>query len=71
LLSISLEVVNASSISVNSLLEFRDEKTQFTAELRHIAEAVESYIDQLAEPDLKPSDVATCTKNFNRACKWT
>jgi hypothetical protein len=67
LVSISLEVINAESISVEKLLELRRDKAAFGTELRrNFAEAVESYVARLSEPHLSKTDAKTLTDEFRR-----
>jgi len=55
--SITLEVIDAESISVDALVKLRTDKTALGAELRqNYATAVEGYVDKLSEPSLTDTD---------------
>jgi hypothetical protein len=67
LVSITLEVIDAKSLSVDALVRLRTDKTALAAELRqHYAEAVEQYVDQLSEPALSDTDALTLQEEFRR-----
>jgi hypothetical protein len=67
LVSITLEVIDAESISVDALVKLRTDKTALGAELRqNYATAVEGYVDKLSEPSLTDTDSCTLREEFRR-----
>jgi hypothetical protein len=67
LVSITLEVIDAESISVDALVKLRTDKTALGAELRqNYATAVEGYVNKLSEPSLTDTDARTLRKEFRQ-----
>ena len=67
LVSITLEVIDAQSLSVDSLVRLRTDHAALGSELRdNYAKAVEEYIDKLSEPALLETDALTLRDEFLR-----
>ena len=68
LVSITLEVIDAKSLSVEDLLTLRNDKTKFAAELRqNYAKALETHLAPLSEPDITETDAKALLGDFRRA----
>lgn len=68
LVSITLDVIDAKSLSVDDLLKLRNDKTQFAAELRqNYAKALETHLAPLSEPDITETDAKALLHDFRRA----
>lgn len=67
LVSITLEVIDAQSLSVDALVRLRTDRKALASELRqHYAEAVEEYVDKLSAPALIETDALTLREEFRR-----
>lgn len=67
LVSITLEVIDAGSLSVDALVRLRTDKTALAAELRkNYGAAVEEYVDKLSTPGLLDTDALTLREEFRR-----
>jgi hypothetical protein len=69
LVSITLEVIDAESLSVDALVRLRTEtdKKKLAAKLRqNYAEAVEEYVNKLSEPELLETDAHNLRDDFKR-----
>jgi hypothetical protein len=65
LVSISLEIIDSSSLSVDDLVRLRTDKKAVGALLRqNYAKAVEEYVDKLSEPNLVDSDIEALREEF-------
>jgi hypothetical protein len=70
LVSITLDVIDAKSLSVKDLLKLRNDKTQFAAELRqNYAKALETYLTPLSAADINQTDAQALLQDFRRAMK--
>lgn len=68
LVSITLEVIDAKSLSIEDLLKLRNDKTKFAAELRqNYAKALETHLAPLSEPDITQTDAKALLDDFRRA----
>jgi hypothetical protein len=68
LVSITLDVIDAKSLSVKDLLKLRNDKTRFSAELRqNYAKALEMHLAPLSAPDITPTDAKGLLDDFRRA----
>jgi len=67
LISISLNVIGASDLSVDSLLELRHDKKQLGAQLRqNYAKAIEAYVAKLSTPGLTETDAKAIADDFSK-----
>jgi len=67
LVSITLDVIDAESLSVDALVRLRTDKTALASELRqNYSKAVEEYVDKLSEPALLETDAITLQDEFRR-----
>jgi hypothetical protein len=65
LVSITLEVIDAQSLSVDALVRLRTDKTALGAQLRqNYAAAVEEYVDKLCVPGLLETDAESLREEF-------
>jgi len=68
LVSITLDVIDAKSLSVDELLKLRNDKTKFAAELRqNYAKAIETHLSPLSAPDITQTDAKALLDDFRRA----
>jgi hypothetical protein len=67
LVSITLEVVDAQSVSVDTLVRLRTDKSALASEMRgNYAKAVEDYVDKLTAPHLLETDAVTLREEFRK-----
>jgi hypothetical protein len=67
LIAITLDVIDAQSLSVDTLVQLRTDKTALASELRkNYAEAIEDYVCKLSEPTLLETDALTLRDDFQR-----
>jgi hypothetical protein len=65
LVSITLDVIDAESLSVGSLVHLRTDKTALAAQLRaNYAGAVEKYVDELTVADITETDAYALRDEF-------
>jgi hypothetical protein len=68
LVSITLDVIDAKSLSVGDLLKLRNDKTKFAAELRqNYAAALEKHLAPLSDPAITATDTKALLEDFRRA----
>lgn len=68
LVSITLDVIDAKSLSVDDLLKLRNDKTKFSAELRqNYATALDKHLGPLSAPDITETDAKALLDDFRRA----
>jgi hypothetical protein len=67
LISITLDVIDSSSLSVDALVRLRTDKQALGVTLRqHYADAIEEYVDKLSEPGLSDTDVYALREDFRQ-----
>ena len=67
LISITLDVINAATLSVDALVELRSSKRALATQLRqNYAKAIEDYVDRLSEPGLEKNDAETLRSDFRK-----
>jgi len=65
LINITLDVIDARQISLETLIRLRQDKSAVAAELRqHYSSSIESYVDQFCSPELTESDRSELTNSF-------
>jgi hypothetical protein len=70
LVSITLDVIDAKSLSVKDLLRLRNDKTKFAEELRqNYAAALDKYLTPLSDPAITATDTRTLLEAFRRTMK--
>jgi hypothetical protein len=68
LVSITLDVIDAKTLSVEDLLKLRNDKTKFAAELRqNYAAALDKYLAPLSDPAITETDSKALLGGFRRA----
>jgi len=68
LVAISLDAIEGSSLSVESLLRLRSDKTKLAAQLRqNYAKAVEGYVEKLSVPNLSETDAKALADDFKQS----
>ena len=68
LVSITLDVINPKSLSVDDLLKLRNDKTKFAAQLRqNYAAALEKYLAPLSDPAITATDTRALIEDFRQA----
>jgi hypothetical protein len=68
LVSITLDVIDANSLSVDDLLKLRNDKTKFAAELRqNYAAALNRYLAPLSDLGITETDSKALLSDFRRA----
>jgi len=71
LIAITLDVINASTLSVDALVKLRTSKHALATQLRrNYAKAIEEYVEQLVEPGLEANDAETLRKDFQNAMQF-
>jgi hypothetical protein len=67
LVSITLEVIDSNSLSVDALVRLRTDKRALGTTLRqNYANMVEEYVDKLTEPGLLDTDITALREEFKR-----
>jgi hypothetical protein len=67
LVSVTLDVINATKLSINDLLKLRNDSTKFAAELRqNYAKAIEKHVAPLSDPNLTQTDANGLLEEFRR-----
>ena len=67
LVSITLDVIDAKEIPVESLLRLRQDKTSFASELRqNYARSIQEYVDKMVDPKLSKTDITALAEDFRR-----
>src|SRR5262249_5559648 len=67
LISVTLDVINAKSLSVDALIRLRTDKTALASELRqNYSKAVEEYVDKLSDPALVKTDALALRQEFRQ-----
>lgn len=68
LVSITLDVIDAKTLSVDDLLKLRNDKTKFAAELRqNYAATLDKYLASLSDPAITETDSKALRDDFRRA----
>jgi hypothetical protein len=71
LIAVTLEVINASSLSLEALVELRSSKQALATQLRqNYAKAIQIYVDQLTAPGLESNDAETLRSEFRRSMEF-
>jgi hypothetical protein len=67
LISITLEVIDSNSLSVDALVRLRTDKQALGVTLRqNYADSIEEYVDKLSEPGLLDTDVSALRDEFKK-----
>jgi hypothetical protein len=67
LVSITLDVIDAKKLPVESLLRLRQDKTGFASELRqNYARSIQEYVDKMVDPKLSKTDITALAEDFRR-----
>ena len=66
LVSITLDVIDAKKLPVESLLRLRQDKTSFASELRQSYARSKEYVDRMVDPKLSRTDITALAEDFRR-----